>query len=271
MWALACGVVSSGRPVLDNIALVIGAIVLAGPLVCGTSQVVNDWYDRHVDEINEPGRPIPSGRVPGRWGFGLALAGTGAALVLAGVLGVWILAATIVGLALAWAYSAPPFRLKGNGWFGNAAVGLCYEGLPWFTGAGVLLGRLPPGPILALAGLYSLGAHGIMILNDFKALEGDRAMNVRTIPVQLGTKGAVRLACVVMAAPQAVVVGLLLLWGRPIHAAAVAGLLLTQFALMGRLVAKPKERAAWYNATGTTLFVSGMMVGAHAVRTLVGA
>jgi len=269
MWALACGVVSSGQPVLENMALVVGAIVLAGPLVCGTSQVVNDWYDRHVDRINEPGRPIPSGRVPGRWGLGLALAGTGAALALAAVLGPWILAASIVGLALAWAYSAPPFRLKGNGWFGNAAVGLCYEGLPWFTGAGVLLGRLPPASILALAGLYSLGAHGIMILNDFKALEGDKEMNVRSIPVQLGTQGAVKLACVVMAAPQAIVVGLLWSWERPVHAAVVAGLLLAQFALMGRLIAKPRERAAWYNATGTTLFVSGMMVGAHAVRTLV--
>ncbi|MEM1025279.1 MAG: chlorophyll synthase ChlG [Myxococcota bacterium] len=270
MWALACGVVSSGRPVLENIGLVLGAIVLAGPLVCGTSQVVNDWFDRHVDAINEPHRPIPSGRVPGQWGLGLAIGGTIAALVLAAILGPWILVAGILGLCLAWAYSAPPFRLKGNGWFGNAAVGLCYEGLPWFTGAGVLLGQLPPVPILALAGLYSLGAHGIMILNDFKAVEGDREMNVRSIPVQLGVAGAVRLACVVMAVPQVVAIGLLWSWDRGPHAAVVGGLLLVQLLLMRRWAARPKQRAAWYNATGTTLFVLGMMVGAQAVRTLNG-
>ncbi|HNM26365.1 MAG TPA: efflux RND transporter permease subunit, partial [Saprospiraceae bacterium] len=39
-------------------------LVLAGPLLCGSSQVVNDWFDRHVDAINEPNRPIPSGRMP---------------------------------------------------------------------------------------------------------------------------------------------------------------------------------------------------------------
>ena len=41
--------------------------------VCGTSQAINDWYDRHVDAINEPHRPIPSGRIPGEWGFWIAV------------------------------------------------------------------------------------------------------------------------------------------------------------------------------------------------------
>lgn len=85
------------------------------------------------------------------------------------MLGTWVFGATIVGVALAWAYSAPPLRLKENGWWGNAACGLCYEGLAWVTGAAVMLGgALPNGQVLSLAGLYSLGAHGIMTLNDFK-------------------------------------------------------------------------------------------------------
>ena len=42
-------------------------------MVCATSQAVNDWFDRHVDAINEPNRPIPSGRIPGRWGLYIAL------------------------------------------------------------------------------------------------------------------------------------------------------------------------------------------------------
>ena len=45
-------------------------VALTGPLVCGTSQAVNDWYDRHVDAINEPGRPIPSGAYSGPLGAG---------------------------------------------------------------------------------------------------------------------------------------------------------------------------------------------------------
>ncbi|MCA9554479.1 MAG: chlorophyll synthase ChlG [Myxococcales bacterium] len=268
MWALACGVVSSGQPVLDRWPFVLGAVLLAGPLMCGMSQAVNDWFDRHVDAINEPQRPIPSGRIPGRWGLGIAVLWSALGVVVAAALGPWVLGVALVGLALAWAYSAPPLRLKANGWFGNAAVGLSYEGLPWFTGAAALSGALPHPSIQALAALYSAGAFGIMILNDFKAVEGDIEMGVRTLPVQLGVRPAVLLACVIMAAPQAVVVGLLSSWGRPIHAAVVLALLLLQVGLMVRLVRDPRGKAAWYNATGTTLYVLGMMVSAVAVRVI---
>jgi chlorophyll synthase len=269
MWALMCGVVSSGRPVIAQWPLVVGVILLAGPLVCGTSQAVNDWFDRHVDAINEPNRPIPSGRVPGRWGLGIAVVWSLTALAIAAVLGLWVFYAAIAGLALAWAYSMPPFRLKKNGWWGNLAVGACYEGLPWFTGAAVLSAGLPDVKIIALAALYSAGAHGIMILNDFKAVEGDVEMGVRSIPVQLGVARAARLACLVMAGPQVVVVALLASWGRPVHALLVGGSLGLQLILMARLVRDPRKHAAWYNATGTTLYVLGMLASALAVRALV--
>ena len=58
-------------------------------------------------------------------------------------LGQWVLSPPSSGLALAWVYSAPPIRLKQNGWWGNSAVGLAYEGLPWFTGAAVIAASLP--------------------------------------------------------------------------------------------------------------------------------
>ncbi|MEM9222671.1 MAG: chlorophyll synthase ChlG [Pseudomonadota bacterium] len=258
MWAFACGVVSSGAPV-DLPRLVVG-IILTGPLVCAASQAVNDWYDRHVDAINEPHRPIPSGRLPGRWGLYVAFIWTGLSLAAATLLGPWGFLATILGLALAWAYSAPPFRLKRDGWIGNAAVGACYEGLPWFTGAAVMLNAFPDGRIIALAVLYSVGAHGIMTLNDFKSIEGDRQSGVGSIPARLGARPAAILACAVMAGAQLAVIALLIAWSLIIAAAIVAALLIAQFALMRRLIATPKERAAWYNATGTSLYVIGMMV-----------
>ena len=180
MWAFGCGVISSGQSIVDRWPFAIAGVLLAGPLVCGTSQVVNDWYDRHVDAINEPQRPIPSGRAPGATAFWFAIAWTLVSLCVAALLGVWVLIAAIVGLVLAWAYSAPPARLKQNGWFGNAAVGLCYEGLPWFTAAAVMMAGLPNSEILWLALLYSIGAHGIMTLNDFKAIDGDRIMGIRS-------------------------------------------------------------------------------------------
>jgi chlorophyll synthase len=169
-------------------------------------------------------------------------------------------------MALAWAYSAPPLRLKLNGWWGPGAVGLCYESLPWFTGAAVMAGAFPDWHVVVLALLYGIGAHGIMTLNDFKAVEGDRMMGVNSLPVMMGVEHAARFACLVMAGPQAIVIALLAVWGHLYFAAAVSVLLLVQFALMGRLMAAPREKAPWYNATGTTLYVLGMLVAAFAVR-----
>ena len=161
-----------------------------------------------------------------------------------------------------------PLRLKLNGWWGNTAVGLCYEGLPWFTGAAALAHRLPDSRITALTFLYSAGAFGIMILNDFKAIEGDRMLGIKTLPVQLGVRPAAALACVVMALPQVVVVGLLLREGRRFEASVVAALIGVQLVMMPFFVREPRKRAPLYNATGTSCFVAGMMVSACAMRAL---
>ena len=266
MWAYGCGIVSSGVSLQNHWWTLFAGIALCGPLVCGTSQACNDWYDRHVDAINEPNRPIPSGRIPGRWGLYIAMGWTVLSLLVAFSLGEWVFYATIVGLAVAWAYSAPPLRLKVNGWWGNSAVGLCYEGLPWFTAAAAMLVGRPPNEVIYLALLYSAGAHGIMTLNDFKAVEGDRQMGIGSLPVQLGEANAAKLACVVMALPQLVVIGLLLNWDRPLYAAIVAASLALQILCMLRLVKDPKKYAPWYNGTGVTLYVLGMLTSAIAIR-----
>ena len=101
-------------------------------------------------------------------------------------------------------------------------MALSYEGLAWFTGAAAMTGTLPVPHVLIVIALYSLGAHGIMTLNDFKAVEGDRIMGVRSLPVTLGVAPAARLACAVMAVPQVVVAALLVAWGHPYAAAVVA-------------------------------------------------
>ena len=266
MWAFLCGVVSSGAAFGGSWPLILLGLLLAGPIVCGMSQAANDWCDRHVDAINEPDRPIPSGRVPGRWGLWIALAMTALSLLVGWRLGPWGFAATLVGVAAAWAYSAEPMRLKRSGWWGPGLVALCYEGLPWFTGAAILSAGAPPFPGIVMALLYALGAHGIMTLNDFKALEGDRRMGISSLPVTLGPERAARLACWVMTLPQIAVIALLVLWGSPWHAAAIAVLLSAQIAAMRTLLSDPKGRAPWYNGTGVTLYVTGMMVAAFAVR-----
>jgi chlorophyll synthase len=259
MWAFMCGAVSSGAGLEGRWWFVAGGVLLAGPLVCGTSQAVNDWFDRHVDAINEPDRPIPSGRIPGRWGLYIAIICTLISAAVGWLLGPLVFLAALVGLAFAWGYSAPPFRFKTSGWTGPAVVGFTYEGLSWFTGATVMLGALPKPEVLIVLALYSLGAHGIMTLNDFKAVEGDRATGLKSLPVTMGVSGAARFACMTMALAQVAVIVLLALWGLTYSALIVVGVLAAQIAAMPRLLRDPKLYAPWYNGVGVTLYVLGML------------
>lgn len=267
MWAFMCGAVSAGPSLAERPWLLVAGVLLVGPLVCGGSQVVNDWFDRHVDAINEPQRPIPSGRVPGRWGLYYAVCWSLLALLFSTLLGPWVAVATLLALFLAWGYSAPPLRFKQNGWYGNLAVGISYEGLAWVCGAAVMLGgQLPPLPVLLLALCYSVGAHGIMTLNDFKSIDGDREIGIRSLPAQFGADVAARLACWVMGLAQLVVIALLLYWGKPLFAAGIMVSLLLQGLAMRRLLGDPLGLAPWYNGTGVTLYVLGMLLSAFAVR-----
>jgi len=269
MWAFACGAVSAGVPLAGRWGTVALGIAITGPLVCATSQAANDWYDREVDAINEPHRPIPSGRIPGTWGLRIAILWTMLSLLAAIPLGARGLVAVGIALAFAWAYSAPPLRFKQNGWIGNAAVGLTYEGLAWLTGAIVVLdGAMPSTRIVLIAALYSLGAHGILTLNDFKAIEGDRQMGIRSLPATLGPQRAAWVLCAVMLLPQVAVLGLLASWGANGAATTIAGLVLVQLAQMGHFLRAPRERALFLSAFGVPFSVAGMMVAAVALRGL---
>ena len=269
MWAFSCGAISSGEPFSEHWQIVLLGIVLTGPLVCASSQAVNDWFDRHVDAINEPNRPIPSGRIPGRWGLYLGIIWSLLSLIVSSFLGTWGFFATLLALAFSWAYSMPPIRLKQNGWYGNLACSVSYEGLAWITGAALLsAGNTPSKSSLLFAGLYSVGAHGIMTLNDFKAIEGDKKMGVRSLPVQLGASLAAKTACFIMLFPQLIVCIYLYTEGKIWNCVAILILIIFQLVLMKYFIDKPVERAFFYSGFGVPLFVCGMMIAAFGIRHL---
>ena len=131
-----------------------------------------------------------------------------------------------------------------------------------------MVGGLPEPRILIVLALYATGAHGIMVLNDFKAVEGDRVSNVRSLPVLLGERRAAVLACYTMALPQLLVAVLLSHWGAKASAVLVIVSIAAQFLLMQRLLSNPAKFAPFYNATGTSLYVLGMLASAFGLRAL---
>ena len=94
----------------------------------------------------------------------------------------------------AWRSPGPTARRRS----GSSAVAACYEGLPWFAGAAVMAAGRPGWPVIILAALYSVGAHEIMTLNDFKSVAGDKRMGIDSLPVLLGVERAARVACLLV-------------------------------------------------------------------------
>ena len=125
---------------------------------------------------------------------------------------------------------------------------------------------MPSVQSMALALLYSLGAHGIMTLNDFKSIAGDRKMGIASLPVQLGARGAAWVACATMVLAQTAVVACLLAWGRPVHGLAIFACTVVQVVMMRRFLANPVARAVWLSGVGVPLYVAGMMISAFALR-----
>ena len=263
MWAFLCGVVSVGALNSNNTILILSGLLLAGPLVCGMSQAVNDWCDRHVDAINQPERPIPSGRVSAGWGFFTGIIMSATSILFAYYLGSLIFFATIIGVLAAWLYSLEPIRLKRSAIFGPGVVAICYEGLPWFTGAAIFTISLPNKEILIVLSLYALGAHGIMTMNDFKATKGDKLLGINSLPVILGRKPATLVACLIMLFPQLIVISLFYFWGSLILAITLAVCVLLQSLSMIFLIRDPEKNTPFFNMTGVLLYIAGMMLSAN--------
>ena len=263
MWAFLCGVVSVGALNSNNTILILSGLLLAGPLVCGMSQAVNDWCDRHVDAINQPERPIPSGRVSAGWGFFTGITMSAISILFAYYLGSLIFFATIIGVLAAWLYSLEPIRLKRSAIFGPGVVAICYEGLPWFTGAAIFTISLPNKEVLIVLSLYALGAHGIMTMNDFKATKGDKLLGINSLPVILGRKPATLVACLIMLFPQLIVISLFYFWESLILAITLAVCVLLQSLSMIFLIRDPEKNTPLFNMTGVLLYIAGMMLSAN--------
>lgn len=268
-WAFLCGAVASGvfELNLGDFGRLLLGMVMAGPILCGLSQVINDYFDREIDAINEPHRMIPSGMISLQQVMAtiLVLAPIGIAIAL--YLGRGVLLLVSIGLLLAVAYSAPPIRAKRNGWAGNTLVAISYEGLAWLAGHLAFAALTWPSVIIAV--LYSFGAHGIMSINDFKSIDGDRASNIRTIPVQYGPRGAAWLIVITMNLSQLGVIAAFLIWGQALGALVLAGIMLIQLPLQRTFLQDPSKNYLKFSAIGVSIFVWGMLAAAVALRAVV--
>jgi len=266
--AFICGTIASGTTKFEftTVSQIALGALMAGPILCGLSQVINEYCDREVDAINEPQRPIPAGLVTHRHVFVTIAVLTMIGLAMSLFFGMQVVYITLVGMLFAVMYSAEPFRAKKLGWIGNALVSISYEGLPWV--AGHLAFAQMTGGSLLLAGLYSLGAHGIMTINDFKSIEGDRMMGIKSIPAQMGADWAAMSAVITINIALVMAIVYMYLSGHTTSAIIMFLLALGQIPTQRKFLqmTDPRARAIYYNASGVMIFVLCMIVSAVGIR-----
>ena len=150
IWGVICGAAASGNFewTFSNVLASLACMLMSGPLLAGYTQTINDFFDKEIDAINEPNRPIPSGKISIKdvkiQNWVLLIAG----LIVAFLLDLYakhnfpsVLLLALGGSFVSYIYSAPPLKLKQNGWLGNYALGASYIALPWWAGQ-ALFGKL---------------------------------------------------------------------------------------------------------------------------------
>ena len=267
IWGVVCGAASSGNFTwnLENILLAAACMLLSGPLMTGYTQTVNELYDREIDAINEPYRPIPSGAISLPQViiqiFVLLLLAIALAYGLDVAVGhefPIITSIALGGALIAYIYSAPPLKLKQNGWLGTYALGSSYIALPWWTGH-ALFGELN-WTIVILTLIYSFAGLGIAIVNDFKSVEGDRALGLKSLPVMFGVTTAAWICVIAIDVFQAGIGGYLVFIHENLYATIVLLLVIPQIVFQDMYFLRdPLKNDVKYQASAQPFLVLGML------------
>jgi chlorophyll synthase len=273
IWGVVCGAASSGNYTwtLENVLKAAACMLLSGPLLTGYTQTLNDYYDREIDAINEPYRPIPSGAISERQVITQILVLFCAGIALAFILDTWaghefpnLTVLSILGTFIAYIYSAPPLKLKQNGWLGNYALGASYIALPWWAGH-ALFGELNL-TIIVLTLFYSLAGLGIAIVNDFKSVEGDRQLGLKSLPVMFGITTASWICVVMIDLFQGLIAAYLVSIHENLYAAILVLLIIPQITLQDMYFLRdPVANDVKYQASAQPFLVLGMLVAGLAL------
>jgi geranylgeranylglycerol-phosphate geranylgeranyltransferase len=226
LLALAGAVLASAGTVSPGRAALAALVTMCG---WEAGLYAGDYYDRQLDAVSKPSRPVPSGRVSPREAF-LTMVGLIAAGYIAAVLlGAANLALAILTTVLGIAYSRT-FKnraLLGN--FDRGVLGICAVAFGALAG-----GSLLAPPVLLLAALVFCHDSATNLVGAIRDIEGDRAAGYRTVPVVYGLSRAVGLVCALVLA-WLVLGGVLLAAARP---GGPGGMALVLFALAAALAAR---------------------------------
>jgi chlorophyll/bacteriochlorophyll a synthase len=273
IWGVVCGAASSGQYTwsFEYVLISAACMLMSGPMLTGYTQTINDYYDREIDAINEPYRPIPSGAIPLPQVVAQILVLLVGGIAIAYGLDRWaghtfptITVMAIAGSFLSYIYSAPPLKLKQNGWLGNYALGASYIALPWWAGQ-ALFGKLTP-TIMLLTLFYSLSGLGIAVVNDFKSVEGDRQLGLKSLPVMFGVQKAAWICVLMIDVFQVGIAAYLIGIHENLYATILILLIIPQITFQDMYFLRdPLKNDVKYQASAQPFLVLGMLVAGLAL------
>jgi len=226
----------------------------------GASMAINDYYDREIDAVNEPKRPIPSGAVSPKEALFFALF-----LSLGGFLAALMTnISCLVVAVIAWIVSITYItKGKRTGLPGNFLVSACLV-IPFIYG-GFVVGQ-PELPIIIFAAIVFLSVTGREVTKGIVDVEGDKSQNIRTIAVLYGERTAAVLSSIlyvsaVSLSPLPWLWGLVSNWFLPFVIITDVGLIVSSISLLRdysrKNARKVKNLILLWFITGLLAFIAG--------------
>jgi len=231
--------------VMEGFAVIVGEIIatpyvtgqavlfgyLTGFFLLAAGNIVNDYFDRDVDAINEPGRPLPSGSVSLAQAISFAIILCSLGLWFAAQTGIWTSILAVVSLAVMMGYNS---RLKKTGLPGNALVSLNVA-VPFIYG-GLVVGKLP-WALLIFATLAFISNVGREVVKGIVDVAGDKVKGIRSVAVKMGNvyaakQGAVWFLVAVALSVLPLGLGLVSNYYIPLVIVCDAGFILTSYSIV---------------------------------------
>lgn len=228
----------------------------------GASMAINDYYDREIDAVNEPNRPIPSGAVSPKEALPFALV-----LSLIGVITAFgTNVSCLIVAVIAWIASVTYItKGKRTGLPGNFLVSACVV-IPFIYGGFVV--EKPELPIILFTAIAFLSNTGREVTKGIVDVEGDRSQNVRTVAVLYGERTAAVASLffsflAVSLSPLPWLWGLVSDWFLPLVILTDMGLIVSSVSLLRDYSRKNARRVknlslVWF-ITGLLAFIAGTL------------
>jgi geranylgeranylglycerol-phosphate geranylgeranyltransferase len=232
---------------------------LTGFTFCAAAMVINDIYDRKIDAINEPQRPIPSGLIKPVEAatFMVALVAVGFVFsLIISPFGVWCFIVAAASLAITATYLTFGKR---SGLPGNFLVSACVA-IPFIYGSVTAVGAVGLN-VLLFAAMAFLSNTGREITKGIVDVAGDSAEGVKTLAVRFGENAAAVVAVAffvsaVALTPVTWVLGLVGVWFIPFVLVTDVGLVACGLLLLKN---HSRENARKIKKVVLLLFIFGLL------------